>query len=546
MATTTKAKLFKLLLLVFVVFNIGLGSFGLAETSEARYAEISKEMLTSGDFLHPTLLGVRHLHKPPITYYITSLGYTIFGINEYGARFFLGIALMLQIYLVFKISFLMVKDWKMAYASALIYSSFPVVLIAARNLTTDAYLVTFILWSIYLWLSYNQQKKTHLLYAFFAVLGLAFLTKGPVGLIPPFFFIGCWKYFHKEKTPFSMHILLGALLMLAISASWFITIIMDDPRVWDYLVHDQIMNRATHASQFHRSKPFWYYLALAPVLGLPWLFFIPSYLLKRFKIEWKHSIITKIILTITMGLLMLFSLFSSKLILYILPIFPFISILGSELLFRFSKKNLNWFIGTYHVLFSALILLLLGSIFYAEIRVNLLHTALLLILTIGCFIYFLKFDKSGKRSKLLHMGVGFTIVLLLWHTTFAANNPNSINSFKSTAEVIQQIKGDKLENLIIYDDLLPSAGFYMNNNVITVHDNNYRTIRETQFEKDSTFKQNLINLQDTTGLRQFKELLKGSHQVYIEHKKSPINDSLSYLLETFAHKIEKDSWVIYY
>ena len=226
-----KTKLILFLSTLFIVFNIGLGSFGLAETSEARYAQISKEMFVSGDYLHPTLLGIRHYHKPPLTYYITSLGYKIFGINEFGARFFLGIALLLQIYLVYRIALLIYKDDKKAYASALIYTSLPIVLIAARNLTTDAFLVTFILLSIYFWLKHLQGKKTIYLYGFFTVLGLAFLTKGPVGLIPTFLFIGCWKFYYKEKFKFSIHAVIGTFLMLVISISWFLAIILDDPKV---------------------------------------------------------------------------------------------------------------------------------------------------------------------------------------------------------------------------------------------------------------------------------------------------------------------------
>jgi hypothetical protein len=541
-----QAKLLKFLLLFFVVFNIGLGSFGLAETSEARYAEISKEMVISGNYLHPTLLGVKHLHKPPLTYYITSLGYKIFGINEYAARFFLGIALILQIYLVFKIAFLLIKDEKTAYASALIYSSFPLVLIAVRNLTTDAYLVTFILWSIFLWLTYKQSNKLLFLYAFFAVLGLAFLTKGPVGLIPPLLFIGCWKYFNKEKFHFSLNVLLGTILMLAISGSWFFTIILDSPKVWDYFVHEQIINRATHAAQFHRTQPFWYYLILVPVLGLPWIFFITTYLLNKFKKEWNRSIIIKVILTTSVVLFLMFSLFSSKLILYILPIFPFIAILGSVLLYEFSEKQIEWFRRSYYVLFTILILALIGSIFYPEIEVDLVQTLFILFVAIGCLIYFLKISKNNDSSKLLHMGVGFTLCLLLTHTSFASNNAKTINSFKDIAKFIQHEKGDKVNSLIVYDYLLPSADFYLDTKVITIQDNNYKTIRETQFENDTLYKKNLINLKDPSDSKRFKQLFQKEDQVYIERKKSPTNDSLSYLLETFTHKIEKDSWIIYY
>ncbi|HSM62657.1 MAG TPA: glycosyltransferase family 39 protein, partial [Gillisia sp.] len=498
------------------------------------------------DYLRPTLLGIEHLHKPPLTYYITSLGYKIFGINEYGARFFLGIALIFQIYLVFRIGFLLFKDQKIAFASALIYSSFPLVLIAVRNLTTDAYLVTFILWSIFLWLTYNQSQKIIYLYAFFTVLGLAFLTKGPVELIPPLLFIGCWKYFNKEKIKFSLHVFFGTLLMLAISGSWFLAIILDDPTVFDYFIQEQIINRVSHAEQFHRSQPFWYYLILAPALGLPWLIFIIAYFGKRLKETWEESNIIKVLITTSSLLLIIFSLFSSKLVLYILPIFPFIAFLGSILLYKFSEKQVKWFSRSYYILYTFLILALLGSIFYSEINVDLLQISIILLITISCLIYFFKISKIKDVSKLLYFGAGFTICLLLWHTSFASSNPNEIHSFKTTAGYIQQLKGEKLNSLIIYDDFLPSAQFYINSDIISVQDNNYRSIRDTRFENDTLYKKHLINLKDPSDLNRFKQLFQKDDQVYIERKKSPINDSLSYLLKTFTHKIEKDSWFIYY
>ncbi len=539
-------RLIKILSLLFIVFNIGLGSFGLAESSEARYAEISKEMVNSGDFLHPTLLGIKHFHKPPITYYITSLGYKIFGINEFGARFFLGIALILQILLVFKIGLLLFKDEKIAYASALIYSSFPIVLIAARNLTTDAYLVSFILLSIFLWLHFIKSKKIYYLYGFYMAMGLVFLTKGPVGLLPAITFIICWKHFHKDKYRFSIHEGIGILLMLLLSGSWFIEIILDDPKVWDYLINDHVINRATNAAQFYRTQPFWYYLLLAPVLGLPWIFFIFTTFFKENKEVWKGDKNIKSLLLTTLILFIVFSLFSSKLTLYILPLFPFIALLCGFLIHNLSSKYINWFITSYQILFIILIVALVASLFISQINADTLQTISLVILTTGTLIFFWKINKQNSVPKLLHMGVSFILCLILFHTSFASNNPNSIHSFKDVAQFIQQEKGENINGVIIFDDLVPSAKFYLDTRVITVQDDNVRTVRETQFENDNIYKNNHINILEATELKKFKALFKNENLVYMERKKSPINDSLSYLLETFTHKVEKDNWVIYY
>ena len=34
------------------------------------------------------LLGIWHYHKPPVIFWLTSLGYQLFGVNAFGARFF--------------------------------------------------------------------------------------------------------------------------------------------------------------------------------------------------------------------------------------------------------------------------------------------------------------------------------------------------------------------------------------------------------------------------------------------------------------------------
>jgi len=541
-----QVKLLKLMLLIFVVFNIGLGSFGLAETSEARYAEISREMVNSGDYFHPTLLGIKHYHKPPLTYYITSLGYKIFGITEYGARFFLGIALILQIFLVYKIARLLLKDDEKAFTAALIYCTFPVVLIAARNLTTDAFLVSFILWSIYLWLQFKREKKLGYLYGFFALMGIAFLTKGPVGLLPSLIFICCWKYFKKEKINFSLHVFLGILLMLAISASWFIEIIIYDAKVWNYLIHEQIVNRVTNASEFHRTQPIWYYLVLAPAIGLPWIIFILTLFLNKAKRQWQEFDILKVVIATVGYLFILFSLFSSKLILYILPVFPFLAIAGALLLDRVSKFQLKWFTRSYYLLFLILIVALIVIPFVSLVALPLSINMGLIVLTLGILIFYWKFSKQSPSLNLLHLGIGFICVLMLLHVAFASKNPGKINSFKEIAAFILKEKGNSLNSLLVYDYLLPSASFYLNSEVITISNTNYNTFRETQFEDDLDYKKNLFDINTPEGLKNLKTSIIKEDQVFIELNKNPLPDSLSYLLSHFTHKVEKDKWILYY
>lgn len=60
-----------LMIFLGMVLYFNLGNWEVTESSEARYAQIPKEMIDSGDYIHPTLMGIYHYHKPPMTYWIT-------------------------------------------------------------------------------------------------------------------------------------------------------------------------------------------------------------------------------------------------------------------------------------------------------------------------------------------------------------------------------------------------------------------------------------------------------------------------------------------
>ncbi len=62
------------------------GSFGLLEPDEGRFAQIGREMAASGNFLVPHLNGIEQFYKPPLVYWINAVGYEIFGVSEWSAR----------------------------------------------------------------------------------------------------------------------------------------------------------------------------------------------------------------------------------------------------------------------------------------------------------------------------------------------------------------------------------------------------------------------------------------------------------------------------
>ena len=71
----------------YVFFFHGLSSIGLTGPDEPRYAAVAREMYQTGDFITPRLFGEPWFEKPVLMYWGAALGFALFGVGEFGARF---------------------------------------------------------------------------------------------------------------------------------------------------------------------------------------------------------------------------------------------------------------------------------------------------------------------------------------------------------------------------------------------------------------------------------------------------------------------------
>ena len=74
--------IFRLLVICLALFGCGLGFTPLANPDEARYGEIPREMLATGDFVTPRLDGIKYFEKPPLTYWLVAGSMKMFGFDE--------------------------------------------------------------------------------------------------------------------------------------------------------------------------------------------------------------------------------------------------------------------------------------------------------------------------------------------------------------------------------------------------------------------------------------------------------------------------------
>ena len=503
-------------------------------------------MSASNDYLHPRLLEIQHYHKPPLTYYITALGYKIFGLNEFGARFFLQIALLLQILLTYKIGQLLFQNDRIALYASIIYFTFPIVLISTNNLTTDAYLTTFVISGIYFWLLYKVKEKPVGLYFTALVIGLGFMTKGPVIFLPFLIFIFTYKSIFKKKSKFKDHLIFSIILFFGISLPWFIKITMEFPELWNYFFETHTLKRVLNAEHFNRDQPFWYFLVYAPLVGLPWFLFMITLLIKKWKIEIKRNAILKLLLFNMSIILLLFSIFSSKMILYVLPVYLYVALLSAYFMQNVPSRLLELFINSYKLLFLLLLFGLSGLILFKEITIKPGLLFLLGFILIGDIVLvFSKIFKSQKR-RLFSISLIFTCTLLFTFRVVANQNPYWINSTRSLAAEIKNIEHETgKKKVVIFDSRLSSLPFYLDQKTTNIHLSKFETKREILFERNKAYLRYYWDINHEQELQELVSFLKNREGIFITKDSKIFEDPIQNYLKSMKFK-KVNKWLIYY
>ena len=539
-----KYALFLVAVMSFLLWD--LGTYGLAETSEARYAEIAREMYLSKDYINPTLLGIFHFHKPPITYYITALGYHLFGINEFGARFFMQLAVVIQLIMVYLLTNLLLKNKKLSFTAGLIYFSMPLVLISSRNLTTDAYLTTFILAALTSWQFYTNKGKILFLYLFYILVGVALLTKGPVALLFIVIYIVVFKLLMKSGLRITLHHCIGFILCFALGASWYFIVAYQNPKLWDYFVHKQVLSRI-NADAFNRSKPFWYYLPIVFGLLLPWLVGLLPSLRRKLKRPFKHPKELQVLWISVLLLLAIFSAFTTKLIMYILPAFWMLAILIAFTLSTASLKTRKVIEFTY---FFQLLTLMIGIFFcwYLEYDfLNITQIDVFLNFCATCIvfaIFYLLKNKTSLRTPVL--ATCFSLVLLTTANGALNHNNDLINAMRDEVSFIEAKSLGKKPQIIVYDYLLSSIPFYSGTYQVTLKDSHNTTDREIQFQNGLEWKKILLDVHNQDNLDDLKILANQQNTFLLIRKKRGLSEDLSFLKKSFNSKKTTAKWIILY
>ncbi|MBS0185899.1 MAG: phospholipid carrier-dependent glycosyltransferase [Proteobacteria bacterium] len=325
--------LFILFVLATTLFGAFLGSRPLANPDEGRYVEIPREMLLTHDFITPRLNGIKYFEKPVLFYWMEALSLKAFGINEWAARLvpmILALVGVLSIYLMGQFLF----SRKTGFYAALTLMTSALYFALAHIVILDMALTTFLSLGLLSFLTgfYTpvSLKRRLCMYGASFFLGLSFLTKGVVTLALAGPIIVIWLTFYKLwRKLWPLYLPTSLFIFLLTVLPWHILVSLENPEfLWFYFVHEHFLRYTT--TLHSRSQPLWFFLPCLIIGLFPWIFYAFQTLKKIGKTLLKEGFLNEkegFLLIWTVFTFLFFSISNSKLIPYILPVFPSLSLL---------------------------------------------------------------------------------------------------------------------------------------------------------------------------------------------------------------------------
>ncbi len=302
-----------------------LGSFGLWEPDEARYAEIAREMLQSGNLLVPHLNYVAYVEKPPLLYWLTTLSFWIFGVSEFAARLPVALSAIAGILATYVFA-LRAFGRRHAILAAAILATTPLYALMAQVLTTDMMLTALVTVATFaLYLHWNEGGRW--CWIAYVAMGLAVMTKGPVGAAIPILSTLLWLALNRELggAIAKFRAIPGLLLTLLIAAPWFVAITIREPGFADFYFVGEHLRRAFQTDYSH-NEAFYFYVPVLAVGLLPWSLLVPF-------LTWRaapRNQARSFCIVAAGFTVVAFSCASAKLIPYILPAVPPLAVLIAD------------------------------------------------------------------------------------------------------------------------------------------------------------------------------------------------------------------------
>jgi 4-amino-4-deoxy-L-arabinose transferase-like glycosyltransferase len=337
-----------ILLVVFgLVWFSNLEYRKLVNPDEGRYAEIAREMVASGDWTTPRLNDIKYFEKPALQYWATAAAYAVFGEHHWTARLWSALTGFLGVLMVFFTGRRLFSE-ETGWNSALVLGSSLLYVLIGHVNTLDmgvSFLLSAAVCAFCLAQSEmtDARKRRRWMLAAWAALALAVLSKGLIGLVLPGAALALYILLEREwRLVGRLHLLPGLTLFLLITVPWFVAVSLANPEFARFFfIHEHFERFLTKAHGRYQAP--YYFIPVLLAGMLPWTVTLIDALARAWKrVPERNFQAQRFLLLWAAVVFVFFSASSSKLVSYILPMFPALALLTGARLTQLGARALAW------------------------------------------------------------------------------------------------------------------------------------------------------------------------------------------------------------
>lgn len=375
----------------------------------AKYAQVGREILVNHDWINLTIGGEPYDQKPPMLFWLAAMTFSIFGYSASAYKISVISVSVLGIYSTFRLGKLFYGK-ETGLLAALFWASSLGYLHFHNDIHTDTMLVSFVVFSVWQFMSFFKERKWYQFILGAVGVGLSMLTKGPVGMLIPAFAVGANLLVHKQwRDIFNLRWIVAAVIVGIIIIPALLGLFRQfGLEGIKFYFWTNNMGRVTGSYQ-GTNNDYFFYLHTSLYMLLPWTVFMVVAIFNEIKslVKLKKADVGAIeVATIAavVCFLGILSIAKQKNPHYMLSAIPFLFIITAKWTVRnfgieqFAKKaKVISIINKVVVVLFLVMIPFMSTFFFPETRI--LYWVIIVIL-IGSAIYFL-FQKTDLRKQVL-------------------------------------------------------------------------------------------------------------------------------------------------